>query len=44
VRPDVLLGAVLTPVYMFAMLRPTAMSGVIKVFSADRLDGTAGDP
>jgi pentapeptide repeat protein len=39
-----LLGAVLTPVYMFAMLRPTAASGVIMVFPADRLDGTAGDP
>jgi hypothetical protein len=39
-----LLGAVLTPVYMFAMLRPTAASGVMKVFPADRLEGTAGDP
>jgi Pentapeptide repeats (8 copies) len=39
-----LLGAVLTPVYMFAMLRPTAASGVMRVFPADRLEGTAGDP
>ncbi len=39
-----LLGAVLTPVYMFAMLRPTAASGVVRVFPADRLEGTAGDP
>lgn len=39
-----LLSAILTPVYMFAMLRPTATSGVIQVFPADRLDGTAGDP
>jgi hypothetical protein len=38
-----LLGAILTPVYMFAMLRPTAASGVIQVFPADRLEGTAGD-
>jgi cytosine/uracil/thiamine/allantoin permease len=39
-----LLGAVLTPVYMFAMLRPTAASGVMQVFPADRLEGTAGNP
>ncbi len=39
-----LLGAVLTPVYMFAMLRPPAASGVIQVFPANRLEGTAGDP
>jgi hypothetical protein len=39
-----LLGAVLTPVYMLAILRPTAASGVIQVFPADRLEGTAGDP
>lgn len=39
-----LLGAVLTPVYMVAMLHPTATSGVVQVFPADRLDGTAGDP
>jgi len=39
-----LLGAVLTPVYMFAMLRPTAANGVVQVFPADRLEGTAGDP
>jgi uncharacterized protein YjbI with pentapeptide repeats len=39
-----LLRAVLTPVYMFAMLRPTAASGVMQVFPADRLEGTAGDP
>jgi hypothetical protein len=39
-----LMGALLTPVYMFAMLRPTAASGVIKVFPADRRDGTAGIP
>jgi Pentapeptide repeats (8 copies) len=38
------LGAVLTPVYMFAMLRPTAVSGVMQVFPKDRLEGTAGDP
>src|SRR6266849_50249 len=38
-----LLGAVLTPVYMFAMLRPTAASGVIQIFPRDRLEGTAGD-
>jgi uncharacterized protein YjbI with pentapeptide repeats len=40
-----LLGAVLTPVYMRVMLHPTAMSGVVQVFPEDRLDGiTAGDP
>jgi len=39
-----LLGAVLTPVYTFAILRPTASSGVMQVFPADRLEGTAGDP
>jgi len=39
-----LLGAILTPVYMFAMLHPTVASGVIRVFPAERLDGTAGDP
>jgi hypothetical protein len=39
-----LLGAVLTPVYMLAMRRPTAASGVMQVFPADRLEGTAGDP
>src|SRR5215472_113755 len=39
-----LLGAMVTPVYMFAMLRPTAESGIIKVFPAGRFDGTAGDP
>jgi uncharacterized protein YjbI with pentapeptide repeats len=39
-----LLGAVLTPVYMFAALRPTAASGVMQVFPADRLEGTAGNP
>jgi hypothetical protein len=39
-----LLGAVLTPVYMQAMLHPTAMSGIVQVFPAGRLDGTAGDP
>jgi len=39
-----LLGAVLTPVYTFAMWRPTAASGVMRVFPADRLEGTAGDP
>ena len=32
-----LLGTVLTPVYMFAILRPTAASGVMQVFPADRL-------
>jgi Pentapeptide repeats (8 copies) len=37
-------GAVLTPVYMFAMLRPTAASGVMRVLPAERLEGTAGDP
>ncbi|MBV8356860.1 MAG: hypothetical protein JO189_02855 [Deltaproteobacteria bacterium] len=39
-----LLGAAATPAYMFAMLQPTAESGIIKVFTADRLDETAGDP
>jgi hypothetical protein len=39
-----LLGTVLTPVYIFAMLRPRAASGIIQVVSADRLEGTAGDP
>ena len=39
-----LLGAILTPVYMFAMLRPTAASGVLQVFPKDRFEGTAGDP
>jgi hypothetical protein len=39
-----LLGAVLTPVYMFAMRRPTAANGVMQVFPKDRLEGTAGDP
>jgi hypothetical protein len=39
-----LLGVIATPVYIFGMLRPTAQSGVIKVFPAGRLDGTAGDP
>jgi hypothetical protein len=39
-----LLGVIATPVYMLGMLRPTAQSGVIKVFPAGRLDGTAGDP
>jgi Pentapeptide repeats (8 copies) len=39
-----LLGAVLTPVYMLAMLHPSATSGVVQVFPRDRLDGTAGDP
>ncbi|MGO9059655.1 MAG: hypothetical protein ACLQU2_20100 [Candidatus Binataceae bacterium] len=29
---------------MFAMLRPTAESGVVQVFSASRLDGTNGNP
>ena len=43
-RGMLLLGAVLTPVYMFAMLRPTAASGVIQIFPKDRLEGTAGDP
>jgi uncharacterized protein YjbI with pentapeptide repeats len=40
----VLLGAVLTPVYMKAMLHPTATSGIVQVFPKDRLDGTAGNP
>jgi uncharacterized protein YjbI with pentapeptide repeats len=40
----VLLGTVLTPVYMRAMLHPTATSGVVQVFPEDRLDGTAGNP
>jgi hypothetical protein len=39
-----LLGGILTPVYMFAMLRPTVASGVFQVFPAERLEGTAGDP
>jgi hypothetical protein len=43
-RGILLLGVIVTPVYMFAMLRPTAESGIIKVFPAGRLDGTAGDP
>jgi hypothetical protein len=40
----VLLGAALTPAYMRAILRPTAESGIVQVFPAGRLDGTAGDP
>jgi hypothetical protein len=28
---------------MFAMLHPTAESGIVQVFPAGRLDGTAGD-
>jgi transposase len=39
----VLLGAVLTPIYMQAMFHPTATSGVVQVFPKDRLDGTAGN-
>ena len=39
-----LLGAVLTPVYMWAMRHPTATSGVVQVFPPDRLEGTVGDP
>jgi len=39
-----LLGALLAPVYMLAMLHPTSASGIVQVFPADRLDGTAGDP
>jgi uncharacterized protein YjbI with pentapeptide repeats len=39
-----LLGALLTPVYMAAMLHPTLTSGIVQIFPADRLDGTAGDP
>ena len=39
-----LLGVIVTPVYTFAMLRPTPECGIIKVFPAGRLDGTAGDP
>ena len=38
-----LLGMIVTPVYMLAALRPTGESGIIKVFPAGRLDGTAGD-
>jgi hypothetical protein len=43
-RGILLLGAIVMPVYMFAMLWPTAESGIIRVFPADRLDGTKGDP
>lgn len=43
-RLILLLGAILTPVHMFAMRRPTAASGVMQVFPADRFEGTAGDP
>jgi len=43
-REILALGAVLTPVYMLAMVRPRAENGIIKVFPAGRLDGTAGDP
>jgi uncharacterized protein YjbI with pentapeptide repeats len=39
-----LLGVIVTPVYIFATLRPTAESGIIKVFPGGRLDGTAGNP
>jgi hypothetical protein len=39
----VLLGAVLTPVYMWAILHPTATSRIVQVFPEDRLDETAGD-
>jgi uncharacterized protein YjbI with pentapeptide repeats len=38
------LAAVLTPAYMSAIRRPTAESGIIRVFPAGRFDGTAGDP
>jgi hypothetical protein len=37
------LSGVFTPLYMFAMLHPTAENGVVQVFPAGRLDGTAGD-
>jgi hypothetical protein len=37
-----LLGAVLTPVYMFVMLHPTAVSGILRIFPAGRLEGTVG--
>lgn len=43
-RGILLLGAFLTPVNMFAMLRPTAANGIMQVFPKDRLEGTAGDP
>jgi hypothetical protein len=39
-----LLGTILTPVYMFAILHPTSASGIVRVFPADRLDGTADNP
>jgi hypothetical protein len=38
------LGMALMPIYMLAVLHPTPASGVVQVFPADRLDGTAGDP
>jgi hypothetical protein len=36
------LSIVLTPAYILAVLHPTKASGIIRVFPADRLDGTAG--
>jgi Pentapeptide repeats (8 copies) len=39
-----LLGAIFTPFYMVAILRPTKESGIMRVFPKGRLDGTAGDP
>jgi hypothetical protein len=38
----VLVGAVLTPAYMWAMLHSTPKSGIVQVFPKDRLEGTAG--
>ncbi|MGA8534815.1 MAG: pentapeptide repeat-containing protein [Candidatus Tumulicola sp.] len=40
----VVLGGVFSLVYLFAIVYPTPMSGIVKVFPADRLDGTEGDP
>jgi uncharacterized protein YjbI with pentapeptide repeats len=42
-RLILLLGALAIPVYMFAIRRPTAESGIMRVFPAGRLKGTA-DP
>lgn len=38
------LALILTPVYMRAILRPSSENGIVQVFPADRIDGTAGDP
>lgn len=43
-RLILLLGATVTPMYMFAVRCPTLGSGIIRIFPKDRLDGTDGDP